>query len=563
MNYELADGTVIEDDETANILRIMDRLNPLDDDLLLSFTEAETVAEFIEWQPKCFWCEDINSIVLSTGHDNYFERSRDEYLYQLMIKFNDGRRAWANNEIALAIGSDDERVKVASKYLKYVTSANKASNIKAAVNLFRKTRTIKSDELNQEPTVIGTPEGVVDLDKGCLLTDLSGYEDAAEMFFVTKKTRGQVECRFNTDLEYDERWDEFVLEIMCGDKERVDYLQRALGYSILGGNPEECMFIAYGPSTRNGKGTLLNTVSWVLGDYAGNMPKNFLTRKNGNNSRSSSEEDALGALNGKRFVTMSEPSKKLKLDEATVKELTGNDPITASRKYCPTVTFEPQMTMWLMCNNLPEVEDTTVFTSGRVNVIPFERHFKDDEQDPTLKSRFKTRNGMYTVLSWLMDGYLNWKKKGLKAPKSVRMATALYAQTGGDDFQRFIDTKCVFGVKAKVKTDDFYTAFETWCKTNDCANISKPKIRERLKELSIPSKRGAGGHYYFRGIGLKFDDSESETAVKNSSEGTFTKSEGTFTKNGQENDSNEENESKSGSNSKIKLDRRFTKVNVE
>jgi putative DNA primase/helicase len=367
------------------------------------------------------------------------------------------------------------------------------------VSLFCKTRTIESAQLNQEPTVIGTGVGVVDMDNGRLLTDLEGYEDDAKRWHVTKACRGEVMSRFNQDPTYDDRWDKFILEIMCGDKQRADYLQRALGYSMLGSNPEEVMFIAYGASTRNGKGTLLNTISWVLGDYAANMPSDFLTRTK---QRSSSDDDALGTLESKRFVTMSEPTAGRKLDEAKVKSLTGNDPITVARKYCPTTTFYPQFTMWLSCNRLPSVEDTTVFTSGRIRVIPFERHFSKEEQDSTLKNRFRTKDGAYTVLTWLLEGYEKWKKKGLEEPMSIVEATSIFANSGGDDFQKFVDCECVIETSAKIKVRELCDTYKQWASDNDCEVLTDKDIKAKLKAMSIPSRRSTGGHFYYIGIRL-------------------------------------------------------------
>lgn len=501
MSYELKDGTEVTGD-IERVMRTLDDIDPLADDSKLSLNSAETIAEFAVWRDDVLWCPGIRSLILSNGQDSFIEKEGDEYLYQLMQRFNEGRRMWAMNEIAKAAGKDKERLGSAKAYLKHVTKANDASQLRLAVSLFCKTRTIAASQLNREPTVIGTEVGVVDMDMGRLLTDMEGYEDDAKRWHVTKSCRGEVQSRFNQDPAYDERWDEFILEIMCGDKQRADYLQRALGYSMLGGNPEEVMFIAYGATTRNGKGTLLNTIAWVLGDYAANMPSDFLTRTK---QRSSSDDDALGTLDGVRFVTMSEPTAGRKLDEAKVKSLTGNDPITVARKYCPTTTFYPQFTMWMSCNRLPSVDDTTVFTSGRIRVIPFERHFEKSEQDSTLKNRFRTKDGAYTVLTWLIEGYEKWKKKGLAEPKSIVDATLAWSLTGGDDFQKFLDTECVIETDAKTKVREFCTAYKEWASDNECETLIDKDIKARLRNHGIPSKQGTGGYFYFFGIALKND----------------------------------------------------------
>ena len=42
-----------------------------------------------------------------------------------------------------------------------------------------------------------------------------------------------------------ERWERFIEEITEGDKDKAEYLQKTLGYSILGSSKEECMFMEW------------------------------------------------------------------------------------------------------------------------------------------------------------------------------------------------------------------------------------------------------------------------------------------------------------------------------
>lgn len=47
------------------------------------------------------------------------------------------------------------------------------------------------------------------------------------------------------------------------------------------------------------------------------------------------------------MVTMSESDTAGKLDEATIKQYTGGEDITARELYQSAITFKPQFTMWL------------------------------------------------------------------------------------------------------------------------------------------------------------------------------------------------------------------------
>jgi len=183
------------------------------------------------------------------------------------------------------------------------------------------------------------------------------------------------------------------------EKDKADFLQRALGYSILGHSREECMFILHGSTTRNGKSTMLGTIHHLLGDYASVSPVSIICRAD----RSKNAEAAspvMASLKGKRFVTMAESSQYGRLDEDTIKQLTGGEEITARNLYEKPITFLPQFTLWLSCNDLPTVQDKSVFSSNRIKVVEFNRHFKADEIDESLKDLFRepdAMTGMFTL----------------------------------------------------------------------------------------------------------------------------------------------------------------------
>lgn len=101
------------------------------------------------------------------------------------------------------------------------------------------------------------------------------------------------------------RWDKFISEIMSYDKEKAKFLQKLLGYGLTGDTRHECMTILYGASTRNGKGTLCESVLKVLGSYGCTARPETLAQKN--NANSSQPTEDIARLAGVRFVNISEP----------------------------------------------------------------------------------------------------------------------------------------------------------------------------------------------------------------------------------------------------------------
>jgi putative DNA primase/helicase len=135
-----------------------------------------------------------------------------------------------------------------------------------------------------------------------------------------------------------ERWERFIGEVMCGDNDLAAYLQKALGYALAGMTDYEVFFILYGEKTRNGKTTLMETVSNLLGDYARNTQAQSLARRSADGAAAAPD---MARLKGARLVTVPEPEKGLELNIALIKQLTGGDTYTARFLNANPFEFKP------------------------------------------------------------------------------------------------------------------------------------------------------------------------------------------------------------------------------
>mgnify|MGYP002522961401 CR=1 FL=1 len=64
-------------------------------------------------------------------------------------------------------------------------------------------------------------------------------------------------------------WEKFMNEIMQGDQEKIDYIQKALGYALTADTTEECLWFLFGENSRNGKSTCMETVAFMMGGADG------------------------------------------------------------------------------------------------------------------------------------------------------------------------------------------------------------------------------------------------------------------------------------------------------
>lgn len=287
------------------------------------------------------------------------------------------------------------------------------------------------------------------------------------------------------------RWLRFIDEIMDSDKDKACFLQKSRGYGFSGDTSLECMFFDYGATTRNGKGTLNESILQVMGDYGCTSRPEMLSMKTSVNSQAPTEDVA--RLNGIHFNNISEPGKGLVLNAALVKTLTGNDTLNARFLHENSFDFRPQFKIYINTNYLPAINDMTLFSSGRVYIIPFERHFGEDEQDKTLKREFAKPEVQSAILNWLIDGWILLKSEGIEPPESVRTATESYRRES-DKIGLFIEECLEPKQDAEERTSVIYSRYRGWCAENGYFTENTRNFRQALQsELRIERRRPRSG----------------------------------------------------------------------
>jgi putative DNA primase/helicase len=287
------------------------------------------------------------------------------------------------------------------------------------------------------------------------------------------------------DVEYDAkaqslRFSSFVDEVMSGDKDKLTFLQKSLGYGLTGDTKYECMFIYHGATTRNGKGTLMESVLNVMGDYGLSVRPETIAYKQVVNSQGPSED--IARLAGVRFANISEPRRGLVLNEAQIKSMTGNDTLNARFLHENSFDFKPQFKLFINTNYLPVITDMTLFSSGRIIIVPFDRHFEEWEQDKSLKAEFAKEEVKSAILNWLLEGYALLNKEGFTQPEAVRNATKVY-QHDSDKVLLFAEECLAEHAGAEAKTSAVYKTYRTWCNNNGSYPENSRNFNQALRTI--------------------------------------------------------------------------------
>lgn len=334
-------------------------------------------------------------------------------------------------------------------------------------------------EFDTDPYIFNCSNGTLHLDTGKFTEHISSD-------LLTKKSSVAYE-----PSAHSKRWNNFISEIMSNDQERALFLQKVFGYALSGDTHHECMSILYGATTRNGKGTLCESVLKVFGSYGCTSRPETIAQKNSTNSSQPSEDVA--RLAGIRFVNIAEPGKSLVLNAALVKNMTGNDTINARFLHENSFDFAPQFKLYINTNYLPVVNDMTVFTSGRVIILPFERHFDESEQDKGLKHEFMKPEVQSAILNWLLVGYKQLQLHGLKMPQSVINATDQYEHDSNKTLL-FIEDCLEEGTDYEERTSEVYNRYKYWCIENGQYAESMKNFKQSLSAVvEVKRKRPKSG----------------------------------------------------------------------
>lgn len=340
---------------------------------------------------------------------------------------------------------------------------------------------VQPDTLDSDPWLLNVLNGTLDLRTGKLLPH---HRNRLCTKLAPVSYKKDATCPL---------WLQFLRDIMNGNQALINFLQRAVGYSLTAFTQERALFFLHGTG-RNGKTTFLETLQAILGDYAEAAEfSSFLVLKHDNNIRND-----IAKLKGARFVSSIETKEGSRFDVSTVKQLTGGDTITARFLYGEFFNFRPVFKLWLAANHKPAIRDTTDSTWDRVKLIPFLVRFNR----PDLQLPKKLKAELPGILTWAVQGCLEWQQFGLGEPAEVIEATKAY-RIEMDVLAGFLADCCILHPNAESTAKELYEAYKTWCENNGETAISQRMFGGRLSERELDRSQKGGGIRVWKGISLR------------------------------------------------------------
>jgi putative DNA primase/helicase len=277
-------------------------------------------------------------------------------------------------------------------------------------------------------------------------------------------------------------WSAFLKRITDGNRELQAFLQRYVGYCCTGYTTEHVFIFAYGTGA-NGKGTFINTIARILGDYATVADMNtFLVSHNDRHPTD------LAKLRGARLVVAQETQKGRTWDETKIKALTGSDKITARFMRQDFFDFEPTFKLFIAGNHKPRLATVDEAIRRRMLVVPFTVQIPPAERDPNLREKLWAE--CQAILRWCIDGCLEWQRIGLAPPAIVTDYTNEYF-ADQDLVGQWIEdcTNPRAGPNAFTPNSVLFASWKQWCEGQNLKPGSQRTFTDALKDKGFLKMR--------------------------------------------------------------------------
>jgi P4 family phage/plasmid primase-like protien len=322
-------------------------------------------------------------------------------------------------------------------------------------------------ELDSQPMLIGARNGVVDLKKMTLLPP-------DPKLFISR----QVNTDYN-QAAICPLWLNFLNETFLGDQDLIDYIQKALGYSLTGDVSEELLHFCFGYG-KNGKSVMANVIVNIMGDYVQTANFDLLALKE------SGATNDIARLAGARMVMANETRENQRLDDQKLKALVSIEKITARFMYGEFFEFWPQFKIWLRGNYKPIITDSSEGAWRRIRLIPFLNKIPPEKTDYDLEAKLLAEKE--GIFAWMVDGCFRWQQERLKPPQLVEDASRVYREES-DMLGDFLEDCCEVGVEKKVEQRSIYTIYQQWTRQNGTHPLTQKSLTRQLGSRGIETQR--------------------------------------------------------------------------
>ena len=354
------------------------------------------------------------------------------------------------------------------KFEQYWEGLGKNTNQRALITQMCSERTLvcKDDEFDSVPEFLVVPNGVFDLgvteSTGGSSLDLLPHSSARRVTMMS-----HVEYRPGVDCPMFKKY----LEEVLPDPDTREYLQKALGSSLLGKPKDKKLINLVGP-TNSGKSILLEVIRDVLGEYCDWLNPQVLMAKKGVAKDPDKASPSLHATRLSKIVVASEPDSGDRWDSGLLKALTGRDYVKSRNLYGQFVNWTPRYLIVIASNDFVKLSVEDEALVQRIAPIKFPKSYvlpfkdaagedvwpegtpEDQRADKHLSERIRaSEDELSGVLNWLLEGLQMYLRDGLGETDAIR-AERLLMESDNSLVVSWLEARVAEGVLGRLTLEE-------------------------------------------------------------------------------------------------------------
>jgi len=304
---------------------------------------------------------------------------------------------------------------------------------------------------------------------------------------------------------YDKTFDEFFKGIVL--EKDVKLIQEIFGYALHREYFIHKAFMFNGKG-RNGKGVTLN----LLENLIGKQNCTDLSLK-----EMEKDEFTLCRLHNKMLNISGDINNSMIYESGIFKKLSGNDTLTARRKFKTDIHFKNYAKMIFACNELPSFKDDSDGNWMRWILIDFPFQFISKKEydklsveekierrlriaNPSIIKDILTEKNKTILLNWALIGLERiYQTKEFSESESSKMRWKMKS----NNLLLFVKEMCVKKYGEEILISQLKEEYALFCQQNNLKPISSKRITDTMaKEFAVFTKRKKEGIFY-TGITLK------------------------------------------------------------
>lgn len=361
--------------------------------------------------------------------------------------------------------SKDER-KIERKIIEIIPDAT--SHFREEVYKILKLKLESKEIFDREKRIINFKNGLFSIEERKV------YEHTPKFFSINQ---------INTDLNFNapkvQAVEEVLDKLSSGNEKRKQTILEMIGYSMTTSVSLQKAFILYGNTAQNGKSTLINIITELIGnENVGTVPFRELSKN----------KFAGAGIRGKLLNVGSEMTDEFIEDVSNFKMYITGDEVEVEEKFKPRQKIKPYAKFIFSANELPTVADKTDGFYRRLQIIPLEYSFTNKDRKTFDFNKLITKEALEYLAKISIEAYLNMNENFSNYEESEDEVNK-YRTTGSSVLSFINDEEYIASiVKSETRNrfaKEIYALYKNYCIENQYRPIGRNKFYKEFEKSKL------------------------------------------------------------------------------